>query len=184
MAVNLPAGERRALWDAVAPLRVSGAPVRWTAEPDLHITLRFLGEVRDEQAGPIGEAVAIAVSGAKAFDLGLGGVGAFPDFAAPRVLWIGVERHPALELLANDVEGALRPFGFEPELRPFQPHLTVGRARRDARGGALRELESLAALLDHAAVIPVEGLDLMVSRHGSAGPRYQSLHRAALGGGR
>ena len=185
MAVNLPAEERRALWEAVAPLRASGAPVRWAAEPNLHITLRFLGEVADDQAAPIGEALAVAVRGAKAFDLGLGGVGAFPDFAAPRVLWIGVERHPALELLANDVEGALRPFGFEPELRPFQPHLTVGRAREDARGGdALRELEQLAAALDYSGVIPVEALDLMVSRHRSGGPVYQSLHRAALGGGR
>jgi 2'-5' RNA ligase len=183
VAVNLPAGERRALRDATAPLRTSGVQVRWTAEPDLHITLRFLGEVVEAQAEPIGAAVAAAVRGVKPFDVGLGGVGAFPDLAVPRVVWIGVERHPALELLAHDVEGALRPFGFEPELRPFQPHLTVGRAKRGASEAALRELELLAATVDYAGVIPVDALDLMVSRHGS-GPRYQSLHHAELGGGR
>jgi len=184
VAVNLPAEERRAVWESVAPLRASASPVRWAAESELHITLKFLGEVADDRAGPIGMALAGAVEGVKAFDLGLGGVGAFPDFAAPRVLWVGVERHPALELLANDVEGAVRPFGFQPELRPFQPHLTVGRPRRDAVPASLQVLESLAAAVDYAGVIPVAALDLMVSRQGSGGPRYQSLHRAELGGGR
>jgi 2'-5' RNA ligase len=184
VAVNLPALERRAIWESIAPLRSSGAPVRWAAEPDLHITLRYMGEVADAQAEPIGAALVASVRGVKPFDLGLGGAGAFPDFAAPRLLWIGVERHPALELLANDVEGALRPFGFEPELRPFQPHLTVGRAKRDAESEALGDLGRIAASLDYAGVIPVEALDLMVSRPGSGVPRYQSLHRAVLGGGR
>ena len=184
MAVNLPAEERRAVRDAAEPLRAAGSPVRWAAEPDLHITLRFLGEVDEALAAPIGAAVAAAVRGAKPFDLGLGGFGAFPDWAGPRVLWVGVERHPALELLAHDVEGALRPFGFEPELRPFRPHLTIGRVPRDAAAEAVKGLESVGASLDYAGIIPVEALDLMVSRHGSSGPRYRSLHHAALAGGR
>ena len=184
MAVNLRAEERRAVWESAAPLRASGAPVRWVAERDLHITLRFLGEVDDAKAPPIGAALAAAVRGAKPFDLALGTFGAFPDVASARVLWIGVERHPALELLANDVEGALGPFGFEPELRPFQPHLSIGRATRDAGPDALRQLDRSITSLDYAGVIPVDAVDLMVSRQGSAGPRYQSLHRAALGGGR
>ena len=184
MAVNLPAEDRRTVWESIAPLRGSGAPVRWVAEVDLHITLRFLGEVDDAQAPPIGAALSAAVRGAKPFDLGLGTVGVFPDLASARVLWIGVERHPALELLAHDVAGALRPFGFEPELRPFQPHLSIGRATPDAGPDAFQHLESVITSLDYAGVIPVEALDLMVSRQGSAGPRYQSLHRAVLGGGR
>lgn len=183
VAVGLPAEERGAAWQAAEPLRRSRTPVRWVPETDLHITVQFLGDVPDGPVAAIGAALSAAVRHVKPFDLGLDGFGAFPDFAAPRVLWIGVERHPALELLTNDVAGALRPLGFEPELRPFQPHLTIGRLAGDAASVAGPDLETVAATLDYAGVIPVVGLDLMVSRRGP-GLRYESLYRAELGGGR
>jgi 2'-5' RNA ligase len=98
----------------------------------------------------------------------------------PRVLWLGVERHPALELLANDVERALGDFGFAPELRPFSPHLTVGRAKKDARPAGFRGLDTLARRVEYAATIPVEHVDLMQSILGPSGPSYRVAHRADL----
>lgn len=184
VAVNLPAAERRAAWEAVEPLRALDVPVRWVAEENLHVTLQFLGEVDSALAAPIGEALGEAVGAARPFDVTLGGFGAFPDLGAARVLWLGMERHPALELLANDVAGALRRFGFEPELKPFQPHLTIGRARRDAGGGVVRDLEVPAVLQEFAALVTVDAVDLMMSRTGPQGPSYRSVARALLGGGR
>jgi 2'-5' RNA ligase len=180
VAINLPDDERTAMSDAVAPLAADGAPVKWVEAARLHITLQFLGSVDDAQAEPIGDALAAAVAGLKTFDVTVGGGGAFPDLAHPRVLWIGVERHPALELLANDVARVLGRFGFEPELRPFQPHVTVGRAQKDAGPADVRPVADKLAAIEYASVVPVESVDLMESMTGRG---YRVVRRAPLGGG-
>ncbi len=182
VAVNLPAAERRAAYEAAAPLRAARLPVMWVAEDAMHVTLRFLGEVAEDRVKPIGEALTGAVRPARPFDLSFGGIGAFPSLARPRVLWIGVDRHPALELLANDVEKALMALDFEPELRPFHPHLTLGRAERSARPAAFAGLEGMATEIAWQGATVVESVDLMQSVLGPKGPAYTVLSRAALGG--
>lgn len=182
VAVNLPAAERRAAYEAAAPLRVARLPVKWIGEDSIHITLRFLGEVEAEKVTPIAEGLAAAVRSARPFGVGLGGVGGFPSLARPRVVWIGVERHPALELLANDVEKALMALDFEPELRPFHPHLTLGRSERSARPAAFAKFEQLAASIAYQGTTMVETVDLMQSVLGPKGATYTVLTRAALSG--
>jgi 2'-5' RNA ligase len=184
VAVNLPDGERRAAHAAAAPLREAVRPVKWVSSEGLHVTLKFLGEVAPGRADAIGAALGAAVRGVRPFELALGGFGAFPDLQRPRVFWVGVDRHPALELLAHDVEKALAPFGFTSELRPFQPHVTIGRARQDAGASALAPAADAVAGLAYDGVMVVESVDLMESRHGRAGPEYAVLSRAVLGGGR
>ena len=181
VAVNLPPDERRRAWEAAQPLRAAHLPVRWAAEDTLHLTLKFLGDVEDERAGPIGDALARAVQAVRPFAVGLGGVGAFPSASKPRVVWLGMERHPALELLANDVELALMGLSFEPELRPFTPHVTLGRAERSARPAALRTFAELAAKIDYQGSTSVESVDLMRSVLGPQGATYSVVSRAPLG---
>jgi len=183
VAVSLPPGERRAVHAATRRLREGHLPVKWVAEDALHITLKFLGEVGEDRAVPIGAALAEAVRMARPFDVTLGDFGVFPDHERPRVFWLGVEPHPALELLANDVELAMSGQGFEPELRPFQPHLTIGRARKDARASAFRALADLSAGIDYASVLRVASVELMQSTLGPAGPTYTIVHHAPLTGG-
>lgn len=182
VAVNLPAEERHAAYEAAGPLRAARLPVRWVTEDAIHVSLRFLGEVDETRVTPIAEALAAAVRKARRFDVGLGGLGAFPSLARPRVVWFGVERHPALELLAHDVEKALMTLEFEPELRPFHPHLTLGRAERSARPAAFADLERLAAGIAYQGATMVESVDLMQSVLGSRGATYTVLSRAPLGG--
>jgi len=182
VAVNLPAAERRAAYEAATPLRAARLPVRWVGEESIHVTLRFLGEVEAARVTLIGEALAAAVRAARPFGVGLGGVGAFPSLARPRVVWIGVERHPALELLANDVEKALMALDFEPELRPFHPHLTLGRAERSARPAAFASFEQIAATIAYQGSTMVESVDLMQSVLGQRGATYTVLLRASLSG--
>jgi 2'-5' RNA ligase len=182
IAVNLPAEERRAAYEAAAPLRAARLPVRWVREDALHVTLRFLGEIGAELAGPLAGAIAGAVRDARPFAVAVGGVGAFPGLAQPRVVWMGVERHPALELLAHDVERTLLPLGFEAELRPFHPHLTLGRVERSAKSSAFRDLERLAAGITYQSAIQVESVDLMQSTLGPAGATYDVVSRAVLSG--
>lgn len=184
VAVNLPEGERRAVYDATAPLRDGGLPVKWVRPEGLHVTMKFLGEVADERVTAIGAALEGAVAAARPFEVTLGGVGAFPTPARPRVIWLGVEVHPALELLANDIENALQPFGFEAELRPFRPHVTLGRVRHGARPRAFATLDALAAAVDYGGIAPVASVDVMQSILRPEGAEYALRHRAPLGGGR
>ncbi|MFI5208106.1 MAG: RNA 2',3'-cyclic phosphodiesterase [Gemmatimonadales bacterium] len=180
VAVNLPEETRRSARAATRMLRESRLPVKWVDEDALHVTLKFLGEVAKGDADAIGRALGDAVCTAKPFELGLGGLGAFPDSERPRVFWLGVERHPALELLANDVERALAPLGFESELKPFQPHVTLGRARKTARPNSLADWAGMASGVEYADVVPVENVDLMESVTGRSGPTYRLVHRAPL----
>jgi 2'-5' RNA ligase len=180
VALNLPPSERQAAWEATSRMRESGLPVRWVKPEGLHVTFKFLGEVDAGRAAAIGEALSAAVSPARPFEVTLGGVGAFPDLKRPRVVWLGVERHPALELLANDVEQALKRFDFPSELRPFHPHVTLGRAERNARPGRFGELPALAAEVSYQAVVRVSQVDLMESTLGRGGATYRVVHAAAL----
>ena len=180
VAVNLPAEERRAVHAALEPLRAAGLPLKHSAAEGLHITLKFLGAVEPERSAAIGASLAGAVRSVKSFDLAIGGFGTFPDAGSPRVVWLGVERHPALELLANDVERAMAAHGFESELRPFAPHVTVARAKKDAARGALKGVADVLESLSYESVIPVASVDLMESTPGRNGSVYRVAHAARL----
>jgi 2'-5' RNA ligase len=182
VAVNLPERERRAAYEATAPLRHGDLPVKWVQAASLHVTLKFLGDAAPDRADEIAAALDAAVGAARPFEVGLGGVGAFPSMARPRVVWLGVESHPALELLANDVEKALQAFGFEAELRPFQPHITLGRAKQGAKPAAFGKLETLAGRVAYGGIAPVRSVDLMESELRPEGAVYRVRHPAFLNG--
>jgi 2'-5' RNA ligase len=98
---------------------------RWVAPEQLHLTLRFIGEVDGGLFREIQEAL-IGVAG-KAFDLRVKGFGYFPPRKQPRVLWAGVEPADEVTLLRNRVEKELVRLGLEPEPRKFSPHITLAR---------------------------------------------------------
>lgn len=182
VAVNLPDVLRRSLWTASEPLRAVGYPIRWVQLEGLHLTLKFLGEVTASREAEIIAALQSAVRGAKPFSLALDGLGAFPTAARPRVLWIGCEAAPPLELLQHRIERAFAEIGFPVEGRPFHPHLTVGRARRDARPRDFAELERTLAALEVHGDLLVSAVDLMESVLGRGGARYSRRHVVELGG--
>ncbi|NJD61893.1 MAG: RNA 2',3'-cyclic phosphodiesterase [Deltaproteobacteria bacterium] len=130
IGIGLPPECRRAITDAVSPFRSRRLPVAWTPEPNLHVTLKFLGEIPQERVEEIASRLQDAGQGIPPFDLLVEGAGGFPSLRSPRVLWIGI-REP-LELvgeLHENMENALSGAGFPREERPFHPHITVGRAR-------------------------------------------------------
>ena len=130
LGIALPEACRAAIREAVAPLRADPAPVSWVATENLHVTLKFIGEVSKDHLAGIGDALAGVAGRFPAFSLEAEGGGAFPGTRNPRVLWVGF-REP-LELvgeLQENMENALSGAGFPREDRPFHPHITVGRAR-------------------------------------------------------
>jgi 2'-5' RNA ligase len=110
----------------------------------------------------------------------VGGFGAFPGFDRPRVIWAGLEPDPALELLQHRVEQEFGPLGFPPDGRPFRPHLTLGRAARDARPRHCDGLEGTLMGLQHQETTLVGAVDLMQSVLQPTGAVYQIRHSERL----
>jgi len=130
IALNLDENLRRAIAEAQERLRASGADVKWVVPESIHITLKFLGWVDDARVPEVMEALAAALDGAAGFRLSLEGIGSFPTPTAPRVVWVGVkDGGEHLAALAERIEAAMGPLGFEREARAFSPHVTIGRCK-------------------------------------------------------
>jgi len=123
VAVDLPESVRRQL--AGLCFGVPGA--HWVAAEQIHLTLRFIGEVDGAMFRDVREALAGVRSGS--FAMQVQGLGYFPPRQLPRILWAGVAKNEALVLLRNRVEATLVRCGLEPEGRKFAPHITLARLR-------------------------------------------------------
>lgn len=129
---------------ALRELRDLGWPVRWVREDNLHLTLKFFGEVISERVEAIEELLQFSVQGMKPIEMSLAGGGAFPDQRRPRVLRLEIQAGVELELLQDRLERGGGEIGFPPEGRPFRPHVTLGRVREGHRlpSDAMSRLEA------------------------------------------
>ncbi len=183
VAIRLDPALRPAAARIQAELGRTRVAVKWVEPENLHLTLKFLGEVPARQTDRIVAVLEQACRGQAPFELELAGLGAFPGARAPRVVWIGVrDGLAALAALAGRVEDALVALGFEREARPFSAHLTLGRIREPERARPLgRALEAGGpAVLGRMAA---DAVWLMRSDLRPAGPVYTSLARLALAAG-
>jgi len=176
---------RRALWDALAPLRErrEKLPVKWVRAENIHLSLKFLGDLDDAREPELREALkraAGARSEPRPLTLQITGFGVFPDYHRPHVLWAGVTPDPGLELLQHAVEQTFAPLGFPTEARAFRPHVTLGRAARDARPRDFKGLEEILAGMDFDQTVTVAELDLMQSTLQPGGPVYQVRYHERL----
>lgn len=107
-----------------------GRGVRWSNPDDIHLTLKFLGDVEENLITDITEAVKAAAAQTAAFQISISGTGAFPNFDHPRVYWVGIkEASGALVRVQSNIENELQRIGFAKEQRKFSPHLTLGRVK-------------------------------------------------------
>jgi 2'-5' RNA ligase len=182
IAINLPAKERQRIHRSVRALRDGGLPVRWVEPDNLHLTLKFLGELRPERLAEVETSLARVAASTACFTLTLGEFGAFPTLRRPRVIWLGAAASPELRCLKQDLEWALADRGFEPETRAFHPHVTLGRADPGDRAGAFRRLDELVGELQFSAEVPVHAVELMRSQLSKDGAHYSVVASAKLGG--
>jgi RNA 2',3'-cyclic 3'-phosphodiesterase len=123
-----PEVQERAL--AMARRLPLGGRVRWSRPENVHLTLKFLGDIREEILDNLCTALEKVCERHTAFDVGLAVLGAFPSARRAQILWAGVgEGSDRLRRLAESLDAAFAPLGFEREKRPYTPHLTLGRAR-------------------------------------------------------
>lgn len=164
VALSLPEQTRQRL--AQISRGIPGA--RWVEEQNLHLTLRFLGEVERHQAHDIDDALSRV--DAQAFPLSLAGVGEFGEDRKPRSIWVGVDNNPALLQLQARIEQAVQRAGLPPERRKFKPHVTLARFRSHP-GDKLGSYVVEHALLRMPA-FSVEDFVLYSSHLSSSGPIY------------
>lgn len=171
VGIRLGADVEAAATRVIQRLAACGQGVRWVRRENMHLTLRFLGELEVTDIEEVQSALA-AVE-ARSFALSLGRLGRFPERGRPRVVWMGVDGDTSgLGELFSGVDAALRAIGMPGEAREFRPHLTLGRVR-DLRA------DWLGAALDSVGVPPasaaVREFALFESRLGSDGPRYRAV---------
>jgi 2'-5' RNA ligase len=182
LAVDLPASLRPVLSWAQEELKKSGADVKWVPVGNIHITLKFFGNITDTQMGDISEAVTALAANQEPFTLKVTDAVAFPSPKNPRVVWLGVggdleivrEFHRRLEI-------AFAALGFPPEDRPLSPHLTLGRVKSPSGRTALTEC--LVHLpVPEAPPFQVSEIVLFRSNLSPQGATYLPLKVIPLGG--
>lgn len=160
--------------------RPAVAGVKWVDPALCHITLNFLGYVPEAQLTAIGAAGRQAAASAAPFELEFQGVGAFPNIKRARVLWMGLgDGQPVLSQLQANLTRELRPLGFEPEDRPFSPHLTIARFKTPANRSLEELLRPFAA--EPYGQVRVSDLRLMRSDLRPSGPIYTVIEKFSLG---
>jgi RNA 2',3'-cyclic 3'-phosphodiesterase len=163
---------RREIMALLRRLRETDWPVRWVNDEGLHLTLKFFGEVAPERLDVIEEAVRFAGQGTGALDLRLDELGAFPSIVRPRVVWVGIDAPPGLELLYDRLERGGDAIGFAPEGAPFRPHVTLGRVREGHRLPS-HALEEAGRWFTPAPFVATH-LVLYESVLSTQGPRYSA----------
>ena len=128
IAIEISDKTRNNLKDIIARLSNVKAHVKWVLPVNLHITLKFLGNVKDYEITKISEFVRESTYGIRPFDLHIGGLGAFPDLKRPKVIYVDIkDEYNNLFTLHKRLEETLTYLGAKKELRKYKPHITIGR---------------------------------------------------------
>ena len=180
-AVELPSEIRSRIQQHVDQLRASfpDASLSWTRVENIHLTLKFFGNVEQKFIPKIEKAAELAVKEFQLFEILIAGTGVFPRPKQPRVLWIGVTdpENNLAELQRRFEEKAVAK-GFPKEERPFKPHLTVARVRKP---DSTREVAEMNQRLGFRPMtMPVRELVVFRSELSSKGSRYTVLSRWEL----
>ena len=180
IAIELSEEIRSSLSQIQSHLKYSGADVKWVEKDNIHLTLKFLGEISEAKAEEVKKALDSIARETSKFEITLKDIGAFPKIEFPRVIWVGLDKGAAESVeLAAKVDEALSGIGFQKESRPFASHLTIGRVRSPKNREALKE-----KVTGYKGPIPgsqmISSAILFQSTLTPKGPIYTKLHESKL----
>lgn len=182
VAVELGGGATSVLERVIKELKANTSGVRWSRREQLHLTLKFVGDVDNRELPRLCDSVRAACAACPPFSLQLRGLGAFPKNKPPRVLWVGVEEGTQeLRGLAERLDQQLAELGVPRETRLFTPHLTLGRV---GRGADMSQLEpAIAAMSERVALrCEINDIILMASLKQQAEMIYEPIDTVELEG--
>jgi 2'-5' RNA ligase len=184
IAIDLSQAVSQQLEEIVRQLktRFPGKAVRWVAVKNIHLTIKFMGDISPANLRTLEQTLQSEASRFAVFSFHVGGLGAFPSIRRPRVVWVGVQAPDELAGLQRSVEKALERLGYPAEGRAFSPHLTLGRVGRnitpDELGRLSQALETLP--VGQLGTVQAQAIHLIRSDLRPDGPLYTRLYSAAL----
>ncbi|MGR3320197.1 MAG: RNA 2',3'-cyclic phosphodiesterase [Candidatus Anammoxibacter sp.] len=180
IAIEISDKTRNNLKTIIAKLSEVKAHVKWVLPVNLHITLKFLGNVKDDEIVKISEFIRESSCGIKPFNLHIGGLGAFPDLKRPKVIFVNIkDEYNNLFTLHNKLEEKLTCLGIKKELRKYEPHITIGRVRSRQRIDTLTNTIEMHKN-DSLGNEQIESVALMMSELLPKGPEYTKLDTIKL----
>jgi len=183
IAIEIPLGIRQTICNAISDLQKGIGPlVRWVPVDNMHLTLKFLGDVSPANVNMLTQMMSAEADLFNCFELQLHGLGSFPSPRQPRVIYIGIQAPAALEALQRGIESASRRLGYESEERSFSPHLTIGRVKQKISGAEQQTIRRLLedTKIDTLGTAKVDSLHLYKSDLHSTGSVYTRLSSAPL----
>jgi 2'-5' RNA ligase len=184
IAVEIPAEIQNALARSTAPLQkdLPKPLIRWVAPQNVHLTLKFLGDVSPVNLERLAEALKVEALNHEAFTISVGGLGAFPTPRQARVIWVGLQAPVALMALLRGVEAVAARLGYASEVRPFSPHLTIGRVGQSVSGKDLQRIRTAlqGSTVGALGTLRVDALHIFKSDLQPGGPVYAHLYTLPL----
>jgi len=184
IAVDIPEDVRESLGQISSRLQeqLPETPVRWVNHQKIHLTLKFLGDVSQENLGMVKKILASEVSKHQAMEIGIGRLGAFPKIRHPRVIWVGVEAPSELYDLRRGIEDGVARLGYNYDKYDFTPHLTLGRVSRKASASDVRRVGKVLHDFNvgFIGVARIQAVHLYRSDLQPEGAVYTRLYSASL----
>jgi 2'-5' RNA ligase len=156
--------------------------VRWAPVQNIHLTLKFLGDVSINNLDVLQEILTGEAALHKPMEISIGRLGAFPKIRRPRVIWVGVEAPSELMVLQRSIEARTTRVGYPPDERAFSPHLTLGRVSRTASPGDVRQIGEVlsASPIGFLGVSRIQAVHLFKSDLQPSGAVYSKIFSAPL----
>lgn len=185
IAIDIPEEIKKQIANQTAELRrMVGRSVRWVAPENIHLTLKFLGDISSANTDFLTQALKAEAGQHLPFEIGVDDLGAYPNLRHPRIIWIGLNAPANLGRLQHNLETVTARLGYISEGKPFSPHLTIGRVRDPISPDETQSLQSALgnAKVGSQAKFIVESVHLFQSVLKPAGPVYTCISTAVLGG--
>jgi 2'-5' RNA ligase len=184
IAIDLPSSLYEQLEEVSGNLQdmLKAMPIRWVAVHNIHLTLKFLGDVSEKNISMINKIIQTESASHKQFEVSVGGFGVFPNFSRPRVIWVGVEAPDELMNLQRRIDVETARLGYPPDQRKFNPHLTLGRVSRNANPQEVRSISTKLRnhKLGFLGAARINEVNLFRSDLGRDGAVYTKMYTAPL----
>jgi 2'-5' RNA ligase len=186
IAIEIAADVQQNIVQLVTVLKekLHNVPVRWVPTENVHLTLKFLGDVSETNLEMLKRIIQKETAEQPPFEVAVAGLGAFPTNHRPRVIWVGMQAPPTLMNIQHGIENETNRLGYAREEREFSPHLTLGRVSRNASVSDIHKISEVLNLTEVGSlgVTRIKSVNLYRSDLKSSGAVYTCLNTALLNG--
>jgi 2'-5' RNA ligase len=180
VSIEIPDDIKKKISELIEKAKLHLTPVKWVENKNLHVTLKFVGQVEDEKIMSITDCVKESIKGTKPFTLSFAGMGLFPNAEHPSVLWVGISKgSDKAKDLAEKIECRITKEGYRGEEKDFTAHLTIGRIKEKIDIDSLSKFVQKNGNVDLGS-IKVDHVSVMKSTLRPAGPVYDEIEKITL----